>query len=254
MLVNLRLAFPEWSETQRRVLARQSWIQLVWNVIDIARSARWGEAEFREHVSIDGVECLEKALGQGKGALVLTLHMGNFELAIRALPRLEAPFSAVGRAMRNPWIREHIFAQRERMGAVLLPSRRVAPKILRALGKGHAVPILNDQYVRPSKGVWAPLFGVRCSTSPGIATLSLRSGAPIVPCFTLRDEPDHHRIIFLPALQFDGSGDRPRDIEALTALCNEATEAIIRKHPEQWMWSHRRFRYSPDLPEHPYRF
>ncbi len=252
MLVNLRIAYPEWSDRRRRALARASWVQLAWNAIDVIRASRWSAQDFEAHVSVEGLEHLEKAMAAGKGALGLSLHMGNFELGVRRIPLLGYPLSGVARPMQNVLIRDHIFAQRQSTGAQLIPSKGAAPKMSRALKQGHLVPALNDQYVRPSNGVLAPLFGARCSTSQGVAALALRRRAPIVPCYIVRDGSDHHRLIFLPPIQIALGDGKRRDSEAVTIQCNAVLEEIIRAHPEQWMWSHRRFRYSPDLPEAPY--
>ncbi len=252
MMVNLRLAYPDWSEEERRCLARESWVHFAWNALDVARSTGWDAAQVEAHVSVEGVEHLENALAAGRGAIGLTLHLGNFELAVRRAPLLGFPVAAVARPMRNHLIREHLFAQREGTGAEFIPSRGAVTKVLRALKQGRIVPVVNDQYVRRGDGVFVPLFGKRCSTSHGIVALAFRSGAPMITSYVVRDGPDHHRMVLGPALEFERTGDRERDIEAATAQCNAVLEEIIRKHPEQWMWSHRRFRYSPDLPDDPY--
>jgi KDO2-lipid IV(A) lauroyltransferase len=100
--------------------------------------------------------------------------------------------------------------------------------------------------------VFVPLFGVRCSTSAGVATLALRTGAAVLPCYVLRAGPDRHRGIFAPELEVPVSGDLQQDIKVATAHYNAALEKIIRANPEQWMWGHRRFRHSPDLKSDPY--
>lgn len=253
MLVNLRIAFPDWSEDVLHSVGRETFVHVAWNLVDIARSSRWSNEELEAHVVVEGLEHLKAALTKGKGAMLLTLHMGNFEIGVRGIALAGIDFTAVGRPMRNPYVREYIFRQRERSGSKMVFQRKVAPRILRALKKGHAVPVLNDQYVRPQHGVMAPLFGVRCSTSHGIAALALRSGAAIVPVYVLRrGEEDLHRICFLPEIPVRAFGDRKATIQGLTEDCNKVLEGLIREHPEQWMWSHRRFRYSPDLPENPY--
>ncbi len=253
MLVNLRIAFPDWSEEVRQRVGRETFVRLAWNLIDLARSSAWSNKELEEHIAFEGLENLKTAMAKGKGAMLLTLHMGNFEIGVRGIPLAGVDFTAVGRPMRNPYIREYVFRQRERMGSNMIFQRNVAPQILRALKKGHAVPVLNDQYVKPQRGVMAPLFGVRCSTSHGIAALALRSGAAIVPVYALRKgEEDLHRVCFLPEIPVRQLEDQKATIQGLTEDCNTVLEGIIREHPEQWMWSHRRFRYSPDLPENPY--
>jgi KDO2-lipid IV(A) lauroyltransferase len=253
MLVNLRIAFPDWSEDVLHSVGRETFVHFAWNLIDIARSSRWSNQELEEHVAFEGLERLTTALAKGKGAMLLTLHMGNFEIGVRGIALTGIDFTAVGRPMRNIYLRDYIFRQRERTGSKMIFQRNVAPQLLRALKKGHAVPVLNDQYVRRQRGVMAPLFGVRCSTSHGIAALALRSGAAIVPVYTWRKgEEDLHRISFLPEIPVRELEDQKATIQGLTEDCNAVLEGLIREHPEQWMWSHRRFRYSPDLPENPY--
>lgn len=253
MMFNLGLAFPDWSEAVRRRVGRASFVHFTWNLIDVARSTRWDTRELKNHLEIEGMEHLQNALARGKGVILLTLHMGNFEIGIRGVALMDIEFTAVGRPMRNPYIREYVFRERERMGAKMVFQRNVALRIIRALKKGHAVPILNDQYVKRDRGIMAPLFGKRCSTAPGIATLALRSGAAIVPVYVLRKgQTDVHQITFLPALPIRKSENQEESIQAVTDDCNAVLEELIREHPEQWMWSHRRFRYSPDLPDNPY--
>jgi KDO2-lipid IV(A) lauroyltransferase len=158
----------------------------------------------------------------------------------------------IGRPLTNPLLRAVMQKQRTSTGAELLLHRNVAPQMLRALHKGRVVAVLNDQYKRRSQGVFVPFFGVRVSTSPGPALIALRAGAPIVPAAAVRIGPDRHRVVIRAPLEEPNTGDRRKDVELLTARGNAAMEAFIREHPEQWMWSQRRFRYSPDLAVDPY--
>ena len=100
--------------------------------------------------------------------------------------------------------------------------------------------------------MFVPFFGVRASTSPGPALIALRAGVRVIPAACFRIGPDRHRMVIRPPLPLPETGDRAKDVELLTARANEALEAFVRAHPEQWMWSHRRFRHSPDLARDPY--
>ncbi len=251
-LVNLGIAFPERSEEARREIGRQSYVHFVWNLIDNARSQRWSNEEVPKHIRFDGLEHLRAALEEGRGAMLLVPHMGNFELGAMALPLLGFEVAGVARPMRNPLIWRQVSQQRTRTGAVLIQQRRAAPQILRALRQGRAVGLLNDQYVRGTREVFVPFFGVRCSTAAGIAILALRTGAPVLPAYMVRDAPDHHVTTLCPPLNVPRSGDSRRDIEEATSAYNRAYEDIIRRHPEQYMWATRRYRHSPDLPTEPY--
>lgn len=252
VLANLRVAFPDLPEAERRAIGRESYVHFAWNLIDVARSARWGPKELLERVEVDGREHFDAAFAQGKGALGLTLHLGSFEVGMRIAPAIGLPLTVIGRPLANRLLRRDINAQRTSTGAELLLHRNVAPLMLRALRKGRLVAVLNDQYKRRSKGIMVPFFGVRASTSPGPALIALRAGAPIIPAASVRIGPDRHRMVVRKPLEVPSTGDRRKDAELLTARGNDALEAFIREHPEQWMWSHRRFRYSPDLPADPY--
>jgi len=252
VLANLRIAFPELPEAERHAIGRESYVQFAWQLIDVARGARWGAAELLARVEAEGREHIDAALANGHGALCLTLHLGGFETAIRIVPALGLSITVIGRPLTNRLLRRDIHAQRTSTGAELILHRNVAPQMLRALHKGRIVVALNDQYKRRSQGVFVPFFGVRASTSPGPALIALRARAPILPAACVRIGPDRHRLLIRPPLELPKTGDRRKDAELLTARCNTALETFIREYPEQWMWSHRRFRYSPDLAVDPY--
>ncbi len=252
VLANLRIAFPELSEHERREIGRESYVQLAWQLIDVARAANWGAQELIERVEVVGREHIDAALAKGHGVVGLTAHLGSFEFSMRIAPAIGLPVTVIGRPLTNRLLRRDMHAQRTSTGAELLLHRNVAPQMLRALHKGRVVVALNDQYKRRSQGVFVPFFGVRVSTSPGPALIALRAGAPMVPAACVRIGPDRHRLVIRPPLEVPDTGDRRKDVELLTANGNAAIERFIREHPEQWMWSQRRFRHSPDLPVDPY--
>jgi KDO2-lipid IV(A) lauroyltransferase len=252
-LTNLELAYPELSAERRREIARASFEHLAWNMVDFARAERWGPEELAAHVDLVGMEHVHAALERGCGLLMLTPHLGNFELGVRraSLAGLDPLF--VGRPMRNTALYEYLRSARTRFGGELVDRDEAAPRMLRALRKNRPVAVLNDHYISPRRGAFAPFFGLRASTAPGVAFMAVRTGAPVCTAHILRDGPDHHTVYISPPLDVPTTGDRERDIELALAAHNAAYEAIIRKHPEQWLWGNRRFRHSPDLEADPYR-
>ena len=252
-LQNLRLVFPEMSEAERHRIARESFTHTAWNLIDFARAEAWDAEEMRRHVDLVGLEHLEKALESGNGAFALTLHLGNFELGIRRLSLVgDLQCVAVGRPMRNQRIYARVRRARTRFGAELVDRDDAARQMLRALRTNKVVAVLNDHYAHRPRGIFVPFFGLRALTSPGVAMLSRRTDAPVLPSYVVRDGRDHHTLHLESPLERIDTGDRTRDIEAATAAQNAALEAIIRRYPEQWMWGSRRFRRSPDLAGPPY--
>ena len=248
-LTNLRIAFPELSESARRDIGRESYVHSAWNILDWLRSSNWSGPEISSRFEASGLENLRAALARGRGAFTVTLHTGNFELLGKAAPLWGIPFSHVGRPMGNRWLYARVLHERTRTGAEMIDRARAAPAILRALRRDRAVVMLIDQYSRRHQSVFVPLFGKRCSTTAGVATMALRTGAPVLPFYTVRVAPDRHRVCVLPPVEVPSSGDRGRDIERSTAAYNAVLEGVIRAFPEQWMWAHRRFRHSPDLEE-----
>ncbi len=248
-LTNLRIAYPQESDERLRAIGAESYAHMAWNMIDWIRADHWGPAELEQHFSVSGLEHVQEALAPGKGALSLSLHLGNFELGGRAFGVFGIPTSVVARPMRNALLYDSVVRKRAEADIETIAHRDAVRPMLRALRKGRAVFVLNDQYSRRSRGVFVPLFGARCSTAAGVATLALRTGAPVIPVYVVRDEPDHHTIYFQPAVAAESTGDRTADVEKLTARYNDVLEGFIRKYPEQWIWNHRRFRHSPDLEE-----
>ena len=252
-LANLRIAFPELSEAEREEIGRQSFVNFALALLDVLFMDRWTEEELLEHVCILGREHLDAALARGKGAILLGLHIGSFELGGPAAPALAGtPVAWVSRPIKNPLVDRRFTDMMTRTGCTLIEPRDAAMRMLRLLRNGGVVGLLNDQYARQTRGIPVPFFGVRCSTSPGVAILSLRSGAPVLPTYMTRLGPDRHTATVGPPIEFESTGDRKRDIELATTAVNRTYEAIIRSNPAQYLWLTRRFRKSPDLPASPY--
>ena len=246
--VNLAIALPEKSETERQELARRAFAELLWAGLDMARAGGWSPAQLRERVDFDAREHIDKALAAGRGCLVLIPHLSSLELALRAAPAHGVPITVMTKPASNPLIDAHLNAQRERAGARVLAHRGVAKQALRVLREGRLLVISNDQYERRSKSVKVTFFGVRVPTGRGLATLSLRTGAPVVPFYITRQDVRHSRMVSLPPIEPIVADSARPDVEVLTERYNRAIEGIIREHPEQYLWSHKRFRHSPDLP------
>lgn len=251
-LVNLRIALPGLSESEHLRIARESYRHIAWNATDLATAARRDPSQLLERFELTGWEHYERAMAGGRGAVVVTAHLGSFEFALHALSMRTRGLTVAARPLTNRRVSHHLFDRRARTGARIVPHRGSLPDLLRALRGGQAVVFANDQYARRSRGIPSPFFGVLALTSPGPALLALRSGAPLVPFYSVRLAHDRHRASVMPPIAPEATGDRKADVARLTAELNAVLEGAIREHPEQWVWGHRRFRHSPDLPDDPY--
>ncbi len=246
---NLRVVRPDWSEAQREALLRANFVELGRCMAEWARLPDLDSRALRERVELEGIEHLQAALSRGRGALVVTAHYGLWELipaAVRAhFPGLDV--AAVGRTLRNPYLFNLIRRRRGAGGGDLLPQD--ARAILRALRRGAAIGMLVDQYTSERRtGVLVPFLGLRAWTNAGPATLALRTGAPVLPVHVRRREGTRHVIVFGPEIAAPASGELRADVLELTARINSAMGAFIQADPVPWLWSHRRFRRSPDAP------
>ncbi|MBN2719644.1 MAG: lysophospholipid acyltransferase family protein [Proteobacteria bacterium] len=199
----------------------------------------------RERICVEGEENLEKALEGGRGALILSAHLGNWELVGLELVRRGYPMAIVTKIARDRAVDEFLTASREGAGIKVFQGRGLFKESLRHLAKGGVLGSVLDQNARRREGVFVPFFGRQACTLKSLALLARRTGAPIVPIFAYR-EGWRHRIVCDPPLDPGVTEDMEGDVVRWTAACAEEVEKAIRRRPEQWMWLHNRWKTSPN--------
>ncbi len=244
---NLKIAFEqEKSEEERRSIAKQCFQNLGMMAIEFFRIPRMDIETYQKKVTVEGLEQALKVLDEGKGALLLLGHFGNWELMALMSQVINRPILAIAKLIKNnPWLERWIIQSREKIGLKIIPPRNATLKVLEALSRNQIVAILFDQRGRRSKGIWADFFGRKVPTTPGLATMAIRSGAPVIPVFMIREGYDKHHLVIKEPLRLIHTGNFQRDVEANTQLFNQVLESIIRQYPEQWLWIHRRFERKP---------
>jgi len=195
-------------------------------------------------IRLDGLEHLRDAMASHGRALVLTAHVGNWELLAVAHRLTGYPLAVVVRPLDSPWLNALAERLRRKSGVEVIDKRGALKPVLRALAGGRMVGILLDQNAARREAVFVPFFGRAASTSKSLALLALRTGAPVVPIFIRREAAGGHRVTILPGLQAPAPSDEGALIE-LTRRCTETIEAAIRAGPEQWLWIHDRWRTRP---------
>lgn len=244
-LDNLALAFPGLSSAARHDLAHRSWQHLGMTLVELARLlGRPLEATLGE-LTLDGVEHLQRVMDEHARALVLTAHLGNWEYLTAAHHLAGYPLSVVVRRLDPPALDRLAAAMRRKTGVKLIDKRGALRPVLEALHRGGLVGILLDQNAARREGVFVPFFGRIASTSRSLALLAVRTGAPVVPIFIRREGPGRHRVSIEPPLARPTANGPTQAIVELTARCTQTIEAAIRRTPEQWLWSHDRWRTRP---------
>ena len=192
-------------------------------------------------IRCQGLEHVEAGLAAGRGILFATAHLGNWELSAFAYPLLARPMHVVARPLDNPLIDALIERRRTLSGNSLIFKKDYARGILKALAANAAVGILIDQNAMPAEGVFVNFFGVPACAGTGFAKIAVHSGAAVIPGFALwSDEERRYVLRFYPPVAM--SGDVSRD----TAARQAQLESVIRAHPDQWLWIHRRWKTRPD--------
>lgn len=242
---NLEQAFGEaLTPAERRRLARavfRHFGEMLAESFLLPGMVRHGLHHYVQH---EGWEHLAAATAPGRGAIVVTGHFGNWEVAALAQGARGIPMDVVGREPDDPALARRLADLRALTGNRSIPKRGAARAMLRSLQEGRTVGLVVDQNARGASGVFVDFFGRPASTTPAPAVLALRTGVPIVPLFSY-PEGDGHRVIYEPPVPIERAGDTTEDAHALTARITSLIERRIRERPELWLWMHDRWRTRP---------
>ncbi len=240
---NLRLAFPDLADAQRRALARAVTRHFARSALDAIRLQRLRPEELLAAVDIVGWNNVESALSHGRGAFFLTAHIGSWEVAALVTGlKVEAGLSVVNRPLDNPLLEVELDRLRRLYGNHVFGKHNIVREVLAQLKKGGGVGILIDQRVREDQGVEVPFFGHPVWTPGILARMAQRTRAPVVPTLALRDRPGHYRLRYDEPVIVDDLSEAQLEVAPLTARYMAILEAAIRENPDQWLWYHDRWK------------
>lgn len=210
-------------------------------LLAVAKFPRMRPDTIGQWIRCEGLEHFDAARREGRGVLVATGHLGNWELSAFAHAWLTGPMNVVVRPLDNPLLDDFLRRRRELSGNRSISKREIVRPILKALAANEAVGILVDHNSAADSGVFVDFFGVPACADSGFAKLAARSGAAVIPGFALWSEEELKYILrFYPKIPM--TGDPPQD----TARVQRAIEEIVRAHPNQWLWIHRRWKTRPE--------
>lgn len=244
MLDNLACAFPERDPAQRRALGRAACAHLVQTLFEVFRLPRYLRKGLEAMVRTEGMANLHAAKAQGKGVLVLSGHLGSWEVAVAGVAREGGPASLVVKDF-GPATDRFITALRRRAGLSVIRAQGAVRPILKALKGNEAVVFVLDQNATRSIGVFVDFFGRPACTMTALAVLARRTGAPVVPAIPRREGPGRHLMRVLPAIPWQEQDSPEASIQHMTQVYTRVIEAAIREQPEQWFWTHKRWRTRP---------
>ncbi|WP_114417972.1 LpxL/LpxP family Kdo(2)-lipid IV(A) lauroyl/palmitoleoyl acyltransferase [Marinospirillum perlucidum] len=243
--VNIRLAFPEKSPEEQKQLVKETFLANGIGVMEIATGLTRDVSSMASRITFKGREHLDQALAEGKGAVILGIHFSVMDLG-GALHGLFYQVDAIYKPHKNPVFDRFILKGRQKHFDQMTPHRDLKG-LVRRIKQGHAAWYSPDQDFGRKVSVFAPFFGVNAASITMTARIAKMTGAPVLP-LRIHRNPDNYTYIleYLPPLENFPSGD---DVADATQV-NQVIETLIRIHPEQYLWMHRRFKTRPD-PQDP---
>jgi len=240
--VNLEAAFPEKTGAEIESIVREMCENLGRTVSEYAHLDRIGIRGEHARITVDGIEHAQRAVDAGKGVIFFSGHFANWEVmpfVVAAQPGFEG--GEVYLPQNNPFVDRWLVQQRWRNGPKdqIAKGPRGTRRIFTLLRRGKTICLLVDQ--KTNEGVPALYFGREAMTTPAPAAFALKLGAALIPAHIERTDGCHFRFRFHPALSFQPSGDYDRDVLELTATITRKVESLVREHPSQWLWIHRRW-------------
>jgi len=241
----LQAAFPVRTPRECRRIARQTFVHFGRLLIEMLRSSTVAPAALLAQVDVVGADRIRDALAQGKGAIIFVGHFGYWETHGIVHALVLPPMSVLARPLDNPYLDALLERVRCATGNKIIHRQGALRKVLRALQANEVVAIPIDQHIQGANAVVIDFFDRPAATTSALASLALRTGAPIVPAFALPLPGGRYRMIYEHPVEFPppGCADPVRD---LTQRCSDVLEMYVRRYPHLWLWMHRRWRQAPD--------
>ncbi len=243
---NLAIAFPEWSEAKRRALVPAVVENTLRLALEVAYLRRIDKGELAESVEVEpGLYAEIVAAAKETGFIFAAGHLGNWEWQGAVGTLKLGPMGVIYKPMHNARSDKFLREMREGLGMLPFSTReRNQRALLGWLRGGGVVAILIDQDAR-REGVFVPFFGREASTAPGMATLALRYGLPVLPAFCVRTGACKFKLVAGEWFRPDPAAGREAETMRLLNHYHRALEAAIREYPEQYFWWHRRWKTRP---------
>ncbi len=241
-LANLKRAFgDEKNEDQLKKLSKAVYKNIGQILFEIGWSTNGNLKNLQKKIIVKGLKNYKNAHAKGKGVLVITAHLGNWEMLSIVATFADIPINVLQRPLDFKPMSRFIETMRTRFGAKLIAANHGMRKTLKALKNGEAVAILMDQNVDYYLGVWVDFFGTPACTSNGLALLAQKTKAPVISVFLTRTK-EGFVAEFGKEIPLVKTGDKTKDIYQNTLNYTKTIENHIRRHPEQWFWVHRRWK------------
>lgn len=232
-------------ENTRKTIVKNCFANLGKNVIEFMLFPRLNSKRIQKSVIFEGIEHVERALAEGKGAIILTGHFGNWELLAASISTTVSPLTPIVRELRSPRLNALVSKYRIKAGYSTIDRNTGVRQALRCLRSNNLLGIVADVDTSVN-GVFVDFFGRAAYTPYSPIAFALKTGAAILPTFIIRQPDGTHQAIFEPPLKLERCDDKENELVINTQKYTKIIESYIRKYPEQWIWMHKRWKTRPE--------
>ncbi len=240
-LANVAAAFPARPVAEQRAIVRAAFAHFGRLLLAVLKFSTLTPAAMLARVEFEGEDRVRLAHAQQKGVLFVTGHFGFWELQALVHALRLPPMAVLARALDNRALNDLLERIRTRTGNSVIYRQGTMRRVMRTLQANHGVGVLIDQYTLSRDAVTVDFFGRSAATTPVVAALALRTGAPVVPLFALPLGRGRYRMVYEHPVVPPASDD-PEAVQAFTQRCSDVLEMYVRRRPELWLWMHRRWR------------
>jgi KDO2-lipid IV(A) lauroyltransferase len=243
-LANLAECFPNKSEAERRAIAKGTFRHFGQLLLELLRFSSLDDETRARLVDIEGADRVRHAYAGGKGVLFFTGHFGYWELHAIHHGWAFEPIGVLARALDNPRLNTLLEQIRGVTGNHCIYRQGAVRRVLKALNGDHGVAMLIDQHMHSPDAIWVNFFERPAATTSTLAALALRTGSPVIPVFALPLPGRRYKFVYEAPVEPPAS-DGPEAVQEFTQRCTDVLEMHVRRHPELWLWMHRRWRDAP---------
>jgi KDO2-lipid IV(A) lauroyltransferase len=243
---NLDLAFPSLHAQAKRTILRRVYRHLGWQLVEFCRMERYTAENTLDWLRVEGQEHYLAAKARGKGVLVVTGHLGAWELSSFYHSMMGYPMGMVIRRLDNRKLDAFVNGVRCRHGNFVIHKDDFGRSLLTSMREGRTVGILMDTNMTPPQGAFVDYFGVPACTGTGLAHIARKTGAAVLPGAMFWEAGEKRYVLrFGPEIEIPHTADVSADILEGTQRCTKAIERWVRRYPDQWLWIHRRWKTRP---------
>jgi KDO2-lipid IV(A) lauroyltransferase len=242
---NVAAAFPARAPAERRAIVRGAFAHFGRLLFEVLKFSTLAPEAMLARVEFEGEDRVRHAYAHGRGVLFVTGHFGFWELQAMVHALRLPPMAVLARALDNRALNDLLERIRTRTGNSVIYRKGTIRRMLRALQAGQGVGVLIDQHIQSRDAISVEFFNRRAATTSVVAALALRTGARVVPLFALPLGGGRYRMVYEPAVE-PPEASTPEAIREFTQRCTDVLEMYVRRHPELWLWMHRRWRDEGD--------